>query len=165
MAASPARSTIAAALCLGLAAAPLLGCETIRKETGIGVPTQQGALGGAAAGGIIAALADANPAWIAASIILGGVTGGAIGKYLGHDDAEKHARNNLDALDKLSEGQTATWGTVASGNSGATTVERVSTRADGTVCKRFKETVRTSAETVTKEATACRTASGWAVTG
>src|SRR5438876_20885 len=129
-----ARATVAAALALGFAALPLAGCETIHKETGLSLPTQQGALGGAAFGGIIAALANANPAWIAASIILGGVTGGAIGNYLGHKDAEHHARTNLGALEGLGEGQSSSWGNPASGNSGSTTVERVTQRPDGTLC-------------------------------
>jgi hypothetical protein len=61
----------------------MAGCQTIEKETGLSRDTQFGALGGAAFGGIVAALANANPAWIAASVIMGGVAGGALGNYLG----------------------------------------------------------------------------------
>jgi hypothetical protein len=35
-----------------------------------------GGLGGGAAGGVIAAVAGANPAWIAASVVVGALLGG-----------------------------------------------------------------------------------------
>jgi len=137
-------------------AVPLCACETIDKETGMNRDTQVGAAGGAAFGGIIAALAGANPAWIAASVILGGVTGGVIGNHLGKDDAERHAQANLRALDTLGEGQTESWNNDKSGNHGSTLVTRVVSRDDGEVCKSYREEVHAAGETVTKEATACR---------
>jgi surface antigen len=139
---------------------PLAGCETIQRETGFNRDTQLGAAGGAAFGGIIAAIAGANPAWIAASTILGGVTGGMIGNHLGKQDAEKHARTNIGALDRLSQGQTSSWSNKKTGNSGSTTVTRVTTNASGEVCKSYRETVNTSAEKVTKEGTVCRAPGG-----
>lgn len=160
------RSTAAAALVLAfsVSALPLAGCETIERETGIGKEAQTGALAGAAFGGIIAALADANPAWIAASTILGGVTGGYIGDYLGKKDAEKHAEANLNALNTLGEGQSASWSDAETGNNGSTTVHEVVTMSDGTTCKRFTETVHAGSKTVTQEATACRAPGGsWTV--
>jgi surface antigen len=159
-----ARTSVALVLLAGVAAAPLAGCETIEKETGMGKSTQTGALGGAAFGGIVAAIAGANPAWIAASTILGGVTGGVIGNYLGKDDAEKHAQTNLHALDNLGQGQTSSWSDPKTGNSGSTTVTAVNTKSDGTVCKSYTEKVHTSAQNVTKEATACKAPGGsWKV--
>ncbi|HUC62042.1 MAG TPA: hypothetical protein VMF53_08795 [Alphaproteobacteria bacterium] len=152
-----ARTSVALALLASVALLPLAGCDYVEQQTGMSKSTQTGALGGAAFGGIVAALADANPAWIAASIILGGVTGGAIGDYLGKQDAEKHAESNLHALDTLGQGQTSSWSDAKSGNYGSTTVTSVMSRPDGGVCKGFTETVHTKAETVTKEATACRT--------
>ena len=157
-------AAVAAMLLIGAVVIPLGGCETIERETGFNRATQTGALGGATFGGIVAALAGANPAWIAASVVLGGVTGGAIGNYLGREDGEKHARSNLSALDGLGRGQTSSWRNQQTGNSGSTTVTSVTTRPDGTQCKAFRETVRTKAETVTKEATACRAPGGtWRV--
>ena len=158
------RSAVALVLLAGVAVLPLAGCETIERETGFNKSTQTGAVSGATFGGIIAALAGANPAWIAASVILGGVTGGAIGNYLGKDDAQKHASTNLSALDTLGRGQSSSWQNAQTGNSGSTTVTSISNRADGTVCKSFRETVRTKAETVTKESTACKAPGGtWRV--
>jgi len=154
------RTTIAALVVAGVAALPLAGCETIQKETGLNRDTQAGALGGAAFGGIVAALASANPAWIAASVIMGGVAGGALGNYLGKENSEKHVQTNLSALNNLGAGQTASWADNQSGNSGSTTVNRVFTSAGGQTCKSYTETVRTNARTVTEEATACRQPNG-----
>jgi surface antigen len=161
---STARTAAAVLMLASVAALPLAGCESVQQETGLSKETQTGALGGAAFGGIIAALAGANPAWIAASTVLGGVTGGLIGNYLGKQDAEKHAQNNLGALDTLGQGQSSSWSNAKTGNSGSTKVTAVSTRSDGTVCKSYTETVHTSAETVTKQATACKAPGGsWKV--
>jgi len=159
-----ARTAVAAVLIAGLAALPLAGCETIEKETGLGKSTQTGALGGAAFGGIIAALAGANPAWIAASVIMGGVAGGALGNYLGKENAEKHVSTNLNALNNLNAGQTASWSDTQTGNSGSTKVDRVFTGANGQTCKAYTETVRTAQRTVTEQATACKQSDGsWKV--
>lgn len=150
----------AACLIMGLSALPLAGCDTIEKETGFNRDTQMGAAGGAAFGGIIAALAGANPAWIAASVIMGGVAGGALGNYLGKDDAEKHVQTNVKALDSLGAGQTASWKDNKTGNSGSTQVNRVFTASNGQVCKDYTEIVRTSQKTVTEQATACKQTNG-----
>ena len=139
---------------------PVAGCESIERETGFNRSTQQGAAAGAAFGGIVAALADANPAWIAASVIMGGVAGGAIGNALGKEDAKKHVSNNLHGLDTLSEGQTSSWSNSQTGHSGSTTVRRVSRKDDGTVCKTYTETVHTGTETITRDGTACRAHGG-----
>jgi len=158
------RKAAVALLVVGGLAIPLTACETIERETGLGRSTQMGAAGGAAFGGIVAAIAGANPAWIAASVILGGVTGGVIGNRMGKDDAERHARTNISALDGLGKGQTSSWSNKKTGNHGSTTVTRVTTNADGQVCKAFKEAVYTKDEAVTREATACRSPGGnWKV--
>lgn len=157
------RTSAVVIMLAGVAAFSLNGCETIEKETGLSKSTQTGAAGGAAFGGIIAALAGANPAWIAASVILGGVTGGAIGNYLGKEDAEKHAQTNLNALDTLGQGQSSSWSS-ADGDNGSTTINKVTTMADGTICKTYTESVHTSKKSVTQTATACKKPGGtWQV--
>lgn len=151
-------------LTTGIAALPLAGCQTVEQETGLNRDTQTGALGGMAFGGIVAALAGANPAWIAGSIIMGGVAGGALGNYLGKDDAQKHVQNNLNALNTLDAGQTSSWSDNQSGNSGSTTVNRVFTASNGQSCKAYTETVKTAQRTVTEQGTACRQSDGsWKV--
>ena len=136
----------------------------IEQETGLSKQTQTGAAGGAAFGGIVSALAGANPALIAGSIILGGVAGGAIGDHLGKDDTQKHAKTNLRALDTLRKGQSESWSDARTGNSGSTTVTKVAVEPDGNTCKSYVETVRTGARTVTKDGTACKApGGGWRV--
>jgi surface antigen len=158
--------SLACFMLVSMAAIPLGGCESIEKETGFNKQTQEGAAGGAAFGGIVAALADANPALIAASIILGGVAGGAIGDHLGKSDAEKHATTNLRALDSLGKGQSESWSDARNGNSGSTTVTNVAVEPNGHTCKSFVETVRTGARTVTDDATACKAPGGtWRLSG
>ena len=154
------RRSIAFILLASAVSLPLAGCDTIERETGFNRNTQLGAAGGAAFGGIIAALADANPAWIAASVILGGVTGGVIGDQLGKQDAEKHAQTNLHALDSLGAGQSSRWTDSSTGNSGSTTVNKVTRQADGSLCKSHTETIHTGSKTVSRDATACRQADG-----
>jgi len=154
---SPVRQTIAATLLLGLTAAiALTGCESIERETGLGKSTQTGAAGGAAVGGLAAALASANPAWIATSVILGGLAGGALGNFMSGEDTKKAAYNHYNSLETLQTGQTSNWTNPDSGATGSTTVRESFRMADGTLCKNFTETVRTSQKTVTDEATACK---------
>ena len=158
------RRPVAALLILGIAALPIAGCESVTRETGLSRDTQAGALGGAAFGGVVAALAGANPAWIAASVIMGGVAGGALGNYLGKENAEKHVNNNTTALNTLGAGQTSSWNDTATGNSGSTTVDRVFTSANGQTCKAYTESIRTPQRSVTEQATACRQSDGtWKV--
>ena len=149
---------------LGIAALPIEGCESIEQETGLSKSTQTGAAGGAAFGGIVSALAGANPALIAGSIILGGVAGGAIGDRLGKDDTKKHADMNLHALDSLGAGQSESWNDSSTGNSGSTRVTKVTEAQDGNTCKSYVETVRTGTRTVTQDGTACKAPGGtWRV--
>jgi surface antigen len=156
-----ARKLTAAALIVSLAGTTALtGCDTIERETGFNRSTQTGAAGGAAFGGIVAALASANPAWIAASVILGGLTGGAIGKYLGEHDARQSAQNHYSALENLREGQTSSWRDPNTGNHGSTTVQSSFTARDGALCKRFTESIHTPKKEVTESGTACRSSSG-----
>ena len=152
--------TTAGALALLLAVSGLPGCDTVEKETGISKDAQIGGVSGAAVGGVIAGLAGASPAWIAGSIILGGITGGVIGNYLGKEDAEKHAKTNLEALDKLGPGKTAGWKDDKTGNYGSTTVNSETKNGDGSICKTFTETVHADNKTTTKSGKACKAPGG-----
>ena len=158
------RKPVAVLLVASMALLPVAGCQTIEREFGFNRDTQMGAAGGAAFGGIVAALASANPAWIAASVILGGVAGGAIGNHLGRQDATRHARTNANALDTLAQGQTSSWKNNQTGNYGSTTVTRVTHDGNGMTYKNYREQIHTKAESVTKEGTACKSPGGsWKV--
>ena len=152
--------SLACVMLVSMLAIPLGGCESIEQETGFNKDTQTGVLGGAAFGGIVSALAGANPALIAASTILGGVAGGVIGDHLGKDDTQKHAETHLRALDTLGKGQSESWSDARTGNSGSTTVTKVAVEPDGNTCKSYVETVRTGARTVTDDGTACKAPGG-----
>jgi surface antigen len=152
------RTAVALAL-IAAVALPLTGCETIQRETGLNRSTQWGAAGGAAFGGIVAALANASPAGIAASVILGGLAGGYIGDHLGREDAARHARTHTAALNGLGAGQSQHWSDKKTGNSGSTTVLKVTAKS-GQTCKAYREIVHTGSTTVTKEGKACRSPGG-----
>jgi surface antigen len=148
----------------GLAAATLPGCEQIERDYGLSKEGQTGAVAGAAAGGILAAVFDANPAWIAASVILGGVAGGYLGEHLSKEDAVEHGETQYNALETLSAGQSSSSSNPDTGHSGQTTVTEVFTMADGTVCKNFTETIWADEETITRDGTACKKPGGrWEV--
>jgi surface antigen len=147
-----------------LASTGLAACETVERETGFSQETQMGAGAGAATGGILAALLDASPAWIAAGVIVGGVAGGFLGDYLSEDDAAEHGETQYDALEALGPGQSATWNDPDAGHSGRTTIDDEFTMTDGTVCKSFTETIWVDDDTITRSGTACKTSSGrWEV--
>jgi surface antigen len=141
----------------------IVGCETIERETGLGKKTQIGAAGGAATGGIIAALAGANPAWIAAAVILGAVAGGVIGNQLDKKDKEKYASSGYEAISTMGKGGKTSWRNPETGNSGTTTINDVFTKADGTRCKRFTQTLTTSGKTHTTNGVACKEGDAWKV--
>jgi surface antigen len=158
------KTTAAAALIGALPFVAVTGCDSIEQRTGLSKQTQMGAGAGAAAGGIIAAVANANPAWIAASTILGGVAGGAIGEYLQREDVQAHASNQYESLQSLDEGEVSTWTNPETGHRGSTRVTEVFTMADGTECKNFIEEIDTGERTIQESATACRPPGGeWRV--
>lgn len=158
------KTTVAMLIVAMPASIALVGCEAIERETGFGQKTQIGAGAGAATGGVLAAIAGANPGWIAASAVLGGVAGGAIGEYLSRKDAEAAASNQYNALQNLGEGETKRWNNAETGRSGQTTVNRVYTRGDGTLCKDFTEVVETGERTFRESGTACKQPGGdWRV--
>lgn len=160
----PLKSAAAALAIVTVPFMTVTGCESIEERTGISKRTQMGAGAGAAVGGVIAAIANANPAWIAASTILGGLAGGAITEYLQRDDVEKHAYNQYRSLETLGQGQTSTWSSPESGHRGSTTVTEVFTMADGTQCKNFTELIETGEQTIRDSGTACKSPGGeWKV--
>ena len=155
----PVKAAAAGALIvlLGLTAA---GCETIERETGLGTGAQAGAAGGAATGGLIAALAGANPAWIAFSVIAGGVAGGFLGDALDDNDKQYHANSGYQAFETQDQGGSTSWNNPDSGNSGSTTIDNTFTRSDGTQCKNFTQTINAEGKEQTVYGTACQQADG-----
>lgn len=154
----------AGVLAVGLAAGSVAGCASVERETGLGRGAQGGVLTGAAAGGVISALAGANPAWIAGSILLGGLVGGVVGNYLDERDKEQHAKSTYHAFQTQEPGGQSTWQNPDTGHSGATKIDKAYQTAEGTECKNFTQTINAGGETEQVQGTACRQPDGtWKV--
>ena len=157
---SRGRKVAAMAVVAALGATALSGCETVERETGIGKGAQTGALGGAAVGGVISAIAGANPAWIAGSTILGAVAGGLLGDYLTKQDREQHARSSYQAFESKSAGGQIDWTNAESGNNGTTKIDRVYRTTEGRLCKDFTQTINAGGRTETINGTTCQEPDG-----
>lgn len=157
------KTTAVILVCLVATVPVIVGCETVEEKTGIGKGAQIGGVSGAAAGGLIAGLAGASPAWIAASVILGALAGGLIGNELDKKDKEKYAASGYDAISTQGKGSETSWTNPETGNSGTTKIDDVWTRADGTTCKRFTQTITAKGKTNTTSGVACKQGDVWKV--
>ena len=135
------------------------GCTSIEEQYGIGIKTQVAAAGGAA-GGLIAAAAGAGSAWIASSVFLGALAGGAVGELLNADDKARMALSGYEALKNRAPDSQTAWRNPATGNSGATTIDEWYVNADGVECKRFTQTITADGKGYEVTGAACRQADG-----
>lgn len=159
------KTTSVIAIGLLVIAPVIVGCETIEKETGLSKGTQAGAGVGAATGGLIAAAAGGGAAWILAGVLLGAVAGGVVGNQLTKKDKEQYASSSYDAISAQGKGGQTSWRNPETGNSGSTTINDTWTKADGTPCKRFTQTITAKGETHTTTGVACKEKDGaWKVT-
>jgi surface antigen len=145
------RGTIVSAI---LAAFLLMGCE------GTGPKTAIGGLGGAAAGGLLAAALGGEGAGIAAGTILGGLLGGAIGDRLDAADREKANAAAARALESVPSGQSVAWRNPDSGNTGAVTPVRTYQTSTGQYCREYTQTINIGGEKHQSYGTACRQPDG-----
>lgn len=132
----------------------LMGCESTGPKTAIG------GLGGAAAGGLLAATLGGKGTGIAAGAILGSLLGGAIGDRM---DAADRARANqaaAQALETIPSHQTVTWQNPDSGNSGTVTPIRTYQTASGQYCREYQQTITIGGERHQSYGTACRQLDG-----
>lgn len=158
------KNVAAAMLVAALGAAPLGGCESVERETGISKGGQTGALGGAATGGVIAGIAGASPAWIAGSVILGAVAGGFLGDYLSKKDKEEHAESSYEAFETEKAGGQTSWKNAESGNNGTTKIDSVYRTSAGKLCKDFTQTINAGGKSETTNGTTCQESDGtWKV--
>ncbi len=149
---------------VGLTGASVAGCSQVEEYTGFGKKTQIGAAGGAAAGGLLAAVVGASPLGLAAGVILGGVAGGAVGNYLDSQDEEAALKAQQQSLTGNKAGQTTNWSNPDSGNSGAFTPTNQYTTKDGKICRDYQQTVTINGKQETATGTACKMSDGsWRV--
>jgi len=159
-----AKKTVCIATAAVLSVGTLAGCESIERETGFGDKAQVGAAGGAATGGLIAAAASASPLWIAASTILGGITGGAVGDWLDERDQRAYANSTYSAFEDRQPGDTASWTNPDTGARGTTTITDRYVNDAGQPCKTFTQRIQGDRRTETTSGVACQTADGdWEV--
>jgi surface antigen len=126
------------------------------QNTGLAV----GGLGGAAAGGLIAAAMHANPAGIAAGVILGGLTGGLIGHLVDNKDKEIAAKSANQALENTPSGQTVKWQNPDNGHTGSVTPMRTYQNSAGQYCREYTQTVTIDNRPQQSYGTACRQPDG-----
>jgi len=139
----------------------LLGaCTTIEEETGISKEAQKGAAVGAAAGGLLLGIASGKTGWVLAGTLIGGLLGGYIGDRLDESDKDEAGAAANEAITTKSEGEEAAWTNPETGNSGSTKIDDIYRKADGTLCKRFTETVEVDGETHKAEGAACEQPDG-----
>jgi surface antigen len=124
-----------------------------------------GGLGGAAAGGLIAAALHANPAGIAAGVLLGGGTGGFIGHLvdgyrLDDKDKELATQASYKALESTQSGVPVHWRNPESGHEGSVVTTRTYQSASGQYCREFRQTVVLEGRPVASYETGCRQPDG-----
>ena len=119
-----------------------------------------GSLGGATAGGVIAAVAGANPALIVASVVAGGLLGGFIGKKLDDRDKRMATEAAHQAFEQNQTGQSSSWQNPESGNSGSVTPTRTYQIANGQYCREYTQDIVIGGEKNQTHGTACRQTDG-----
>jgi surface antigen len=132
----------------------LIGCESTGPKTAVG------GLGGAAAGGLLAAALGGKGTGIAAGTILGGLIGGVIGDRLDASDREKAHAAASQALESVPSGQSVAWRNPDNGNAGAVTPVRTYQTSTGQYCREYTQTITIGGEKHQSYGTACRQPDG-----
>jgi surface antigen len=132
----------------------LMGCENTGPKTAIG------GLGGAAAGGLLAAGLGGSGTAIAAGTILGGLLGGAIGDRLDAADRQRANAAATQALESVPSGQSVAWRNPDSGNTGSVTPVRTYQTSTGQYCREYTQTITIGGEKHQSYGTACRQPDG-----
>ena len=135
----------------------LVGCETPGT---LGPKTTVGGLGGAAAGGLLAAALGGKGPGIAGGVILGGLLGGAIGSQLDAADQRYAAQAAQRALETIPAGSSVPWHNPDSGHSGTITPTRTYRTASGQYCREYRQEIFVGGQRHQAYGTACRQPDG-----
>jgi surface antigen len=119
-----------------------------------------GALGGAALGGGIAALAGGGTGAIVGATLGGALLGGFVGNRLDARDKQMAAQAAQQAFESSQAGQPTVWNNPDSGNSGSITPTRTYQLANGAYCRQYQQTIRIGGEPQQSYGTACRQPDG-----
>jgi surface antigen len=124
-----------------------------------------GGLGGATAGGLIAAAITKSPAGIVGGVLLGGLVGGAVGTYLDQRDRELQQRATMRALETTPSGTSVPWRNPNTGNSGSVTPVKTYQEPGGQYCREYQQVITVGGEKHMAYGTACRMPDGsWKIT-
>lgn len=151
--------TLAATLALLLATSACAYHDQRPKET-------IGALGGAAAGGLLGSQIGSGTGQLVATgagVLVGALIGGSIGRGL--DDVDRiRAKKAEETAYTAPIGETITWNNPESSNSGTVTPVRDGTSSSGDYCREYQQTVTIGGKTEESYGTACRQPDGaWQV--
>ena len=119
-----------------------------------------GALGGAALGGGIAALAGGGTGAIVGATLGGALLGGFIGNRLDARDKQMATQAAQKAFESSQTGKPTLWNNPDSGNSGSITPTRTYELANSTYCREYHQTITVSGEQHQAYGTACRQPDG-----
>lgn len=125
-----------------------------------GPKTQLGAATGAASGGLIAAAAGGPTEAVIASVLLGGLLGGAFGNLLDNEDRRYAERTAQYGLEHTPSGTTSQWDNPDSGHSGSFTPTQTWQTASGEYCREFTTEVTIDGWPESAYGTACRMPDG-----
>ena len=141
-----------------LLAMGLAGCD---PTTGMpGAKATVGGLGGATAGGLLAAAVGGSSAGIAAGVILGGLVGGAFGDRLDAKDRQAANQAAVRALETTQSGTSIAWQNPDSGHAGTVTPTRTYQTAGGQYCREYQQALTIDGQQHRSYGTACRQPDG-----
>jgi surface antigen len=119
-----------------------------------------GALGGAAVGGGIAALAGGGTGAIVGATLGGALLGGFIGNRLDARDKQLATQAAQQAFETSQSGKPTVWNNPDNGNHGSITPTRTYQLANGTYCRQYQQTIVVAGEQHQAYGTACRQPDG-----
>ncbi|MCC6202619.1 MAG: hypothetical protein IT494_06395 [Gammaproteobacteria bacterium] len=133
----------------------LAGCQ------GAGPRAQMGGLGGAAAGGLLAASGHhPSTEGIIAGVLLGGLIGSAIGDSLDQRDRQEAQHAAYRALENSRSGDAVAWRNPDSGHYGSVTPVRTYQRDGGQYCREYQQAITVGGQVHQAYGTACRQPDG-----
>lgn len=140
----------------------LVGCTATTGNGGIGQhkKTLIGGLGGAAAGGLIAAALHGGTAGIIGGVLAGGLIGGAVGDRMDAADRRDAQRAAQQALEKSPSGTAVAWHNPDSGHSGTVKPVRTFQKSSGQYCREYQQTISIGGKEHQAYGTACRQPDG-----
>jgi surface antigen len=141
----------------------LAGCAQMQSaEEGIknNPKAVLGSLGGAAAGGILAAALGGKGGVVVASALAGALIGGYIGNKLDDKDKQMAAQAATLAFERNASGQPSVWNNPESGNHGQVVPTHTYQLASGQYCREYTQTIWVGNDPQKSSGTACRQADG-----